>query len=41
MGITAENVNDLYGITREEQDAFALRSQQRAIAAIKEGRLQR
>jgi len=38
MGMTAENVNDKYGITREEQDAFALRSQQRAIAAIKAGR---
>jgi acetyl-CoA C-acetyltransferase len=38
MGITAENVNDLYGITREEQDEFALRSQQRAIAAIANGR---
>lgn len=38
MGITAENVNELYGITREEQDQFALRSQQRALAAIKEGR---
>jgi len=33
MGITAENINDKWGNTREEQDAFALRSQQRAAAA--------
>ncbi|ATY86644.1 acetyl-CoA C-acyltransferase [Kyrpidia spormannii] len=38
MGITAENVAERYGLTREEQDAFALRSQQRAAAAIAEGR---
>ncbi|TYO97812.1 acetyl-CoA C-acetyltransferase [Desulfallas thermosapovorans] len=38
MGITAENIATKYGITREEQDAFAVRSQQRAIAAIDEGR---
>ncbi|WMJ79677.1 acetyl-CoA C-acetyltransferase [Clostridium sp. MB40-C1] len=38
MGITAENVNEKYGITREEQDAFSLRSQQNAERAIKEGR---
>jgi acetyl-CoA C-acetyltransferase len=38
MGITAENVNELYGITREEQDAFSLRSQERAAAAIASGR---
>lgn len=38
MGMTAENVNDLYGITREEQDEFGLRSQQRAMAAIQAGR---
>lgn len=38
MGITAENIAAKYGITREEQDAFAARSQQRAIAAIDEGR---
>ena len=30
MGITAENVADKYGITREEQDEFGFRSQQRA-----------
>ncbi|MEN6349099.1 MAG: acetyl-CoA C-acetyltransferase [Syntrophomonas sp.] len=38
MGITAENVNELYGITREEQDAFGLRSQQLATAAQEAGR---
>jgi acetyl-CoA C-acetyltransferase len=38
MGITAENVADKFGITREEQDAFALESQQRAVAAITDGR---
>ncbi|SMC26091.1 acetyl-CoA C-acetyltransferase [Desulfacinum hydrothermale DSM 13146] len=38
MGITAENVAERYGISREEQDAFALASQQKAEAAIKEGR---
>jgi len=38
MGITAENINEQYGITREEQDAFGLRSQQLASAAQKAGR---
>ncbi len=38
MGITAENVAEKYNISREDQDAFGLRSQQRAVAAIKEGR---
>lgn len=38
MGITAENINEQYGITREEQDAFGLRSQERAINAIESGR---
>lgn len=38
MGITAENVNELYGITREEQDAFGLRSQTLASAAQKAGK---
>jgi len=33
MGITAENIAAKYGITREEQDAFAFGSQQKAIAA--------
>lgn len=37
MGITAENVAERYNISREEQDAIALRSQQRAIEAIKNG----
>lgn len=37
MGQTAENVASLHGITREEQDAFAVRSQQRAVAAIDDG----
>jgi acetyl-CoA C-acetyltransferase len=38
MGITAENIAARYGITREEQDLFAAGSQQKAIAAIDEGR---
>ncbi len=38
MGITAENVAEKYGITREQQDQFALSSQQKAEKAIKEGR---
>jgi 3-oxoadipyl-CoA thiolase len=38
MGETAENVAERYGITREEQDAFALRSHQRASRAIASGR---
>ncbi len=38
MGITAENINEQYGITREEQDAFGLRSQERATQAIAAGR---
>lgn len=38
MGATAENVAQELGITREEQDTFALISQQRAVAAINEGR---
>ena len=38
MGITAENVAKAYQITREEQDAFALASQQKASAAQKAGR---
>ncbi len=38
MGITAENINDQYGITREEQDEFGFRSQERAAAAIASGR---
>ncbi len=38
MGITAENLATKFGITREEQDAFAVESQKRAVAAIAEGR---
>ncbi|PRX35461.1 acetyl-CoA C-acetyltransferase [Meinhardsimonia xiamenensis] len=38
MGVTAENVAAEYGISREEQDAFALESQRRAARAIAEGR---
>ena len=38
MGITAENVAREYGISREQQDAFALRSQQKAASAIEIGR---
>ncbi len=38
MGETAENVAERTGITREEQDAFALRSHQRAVAAQQTGR---
>ena len=38
MGITAENLVERYGITREDQDAFAAESQARAAAALREGR---
>jgi acetyl-CoA C-acetyltransferase len=38
MGITAENVAEQYGLTREAQDQFALRSQHKAEAAQAEGR---
>lgn len=38
MGITAENVAEQYQISREDQDAFALRSHQRALAASGQGR---
>ena len=38
MGLTAENIAERYGISREEQDRFALESQNRALAAIKSGR---
>lgn len=37
-GVTAENVAKKYNVTREEQDAFALQSHQRACAALKEGK---
>ncbi len=38
MGITAENVAEQYGITRQMQDEMALRSQQRAVAAVDSGK---
>ncbi|MGK9063533.1 acetyl-CoA C-acetyltransferase [Stutzerimonas chloritidismutans] len=38
MGITAENLVDKYAISREQQDAFAAGSQQKAVAAIEAGR---
>lgn len=38
MGITAENVAEQYGITREDQDSFTLQSQKRAVAAVESGR---
>ena len=34
MGVTAENIAEKYNITREEQDAFAIKSQEKAIQAI-------
>jgi acetyl-CoA C-acetyltransferase len=37
MGITAENVAEKFGISREEQDAFAVDSQNKAVAAIEAG----
>lgn len=37
MGITAENVAQRYGVNRQEQDAFATRSQSKAVQAQKEG----
>ena len=38
MGITAENIAEKYAITKEQQDQFALASQQKAQAAIESGR---
>jgi acetyl-CoA C-acetyltransferase len=38
MGITAENLVDKYNLSREEQDAFAAASQQKAAAALEAGR---
>src|SRR5579863_9444226 len=38
MGITGENVAEKYGITREEQDEFALNSHRKAVSAMKECR---
>jgi acetyl-CoA C-acetyltransferase len=40
MGITGENVAEKYGITREEQDEFAVNSHRKAVAAQKEHRFQ-
>lgn len=37
MGLTAENVAEKYKVSREDQDAFALRSHQRAVAAVNSG----
>src|SRR5207245_1731723 len=39
MGVTGENVAEKYGITREEQDQFAVNSHRKAVTAIKECRL--
>ncbi len=41
MGMTAEIVAERYGVSREQQDAFALRSQERATAAIEAGHFER
>lgn len=38
MGITAENLCDRYSLTREEQDAFSAASQEKAAAAIEQGK---
>jgi acetyl-CoA acyltransferase len=38
MGLTAENVAQQYGISRDDQDAFALQSHQRALAALAAGK---
>lgn len=38
MGITAENIAEKWGLTREMQDEFAVQSQQKAEKAVKEGR---
>ncbi|MBC7338115.1 MAG: thiolase family protein, partial [Clostridia bacterium] len=38
MGLTAENLAEKYGISREEQDAFALASHRKAVVALTEGR---
>ena len=39
MGVTAENIARLLGISREEQDAYAYETNQRAIRAVDEGRV--
>jgi len=38
MGMTAETLVEKYNISREEQDAFAAESQEKAVAAVKEGK---
>ena len=38
MGITAENVAEKFQITRDEQDKFALKSQEKALKAQKENK---
>jgi len=40
MGLTAERVAEQFNVSREDQDAFALRSHQRAAAAIKAGKFE-
>jgi len=40
MGLTAENLAGMYNISRQEQEEFALRSHQKAIAAQEEGRFE-
>ena len=40
MGITAENLVQEYGLSREQQDAFAAESQRKAVAAIAAGRFE-
>ena len=40
MGVTAERVASRYGVSREEQDRFAVQSQERAVAAIDAGHFQ-
>ncbi len=37
MGMCAERIAECYGVTREEQDAFALESQRKALAAVRSG----
>ena len=41
MGLTSENVAERFGITREDQDAFAAESHRRAAAAIKAGKFKK
>lgn len=40
MGVTAENIADMTGISREDQDRFALQSHQRAVAAMDSGKFE-